>query len=126
MSGLKSEGLPYIERLSSEMKGKNSQERPSNSNGPTYDEMMLSLFQQIAQEVKSEEDVEARTNKLLEKLAWHKQNMINRSKECEKELAAEEAEQKKHITAEDMHDGFDTGVCLFPIYTFISNHSSST
>ena len=110
MSGVKSEGLPYIERLSSEMKGKNTQERPSNSNGPTYDEMMVSLFQQIAQEVKSDEDKQA---KVLEKLAWHKQNMINRTKECEKELAAEEAEQKKHITAEDMHDGFDTGVCLF-------------
>lgn len=43
---------------------------------------------------------------LQERLEWHLKELIRRDGEVEKEIAKEEAEQKKKITSEDITEGF--------------------
>lgn len=90
---------------------------PTNApNQPTYDVMLLHLFEQVWKETKDsagepksgEEDKFADT--LKERLVFHNTSLDKRTEECRKEAAREEAEEKKKITSEGIHDGFSSGV----------------
>lgn len=119
VSNTSSEGLPYVERQTSELTAKTKQdggkgERPSGSKGPSYDEMMLSLLVQV---VKAGKDKGLEGDELVESLVKgfkdHVRQLDERTHECEKEIEQEEDEQKKKITSEDIHIGFDSGVSTF-------------
>ena len=75
--------------------------------------MVLSLLLQVSEEAKKvadgrgEDVVGAKVKEGLEK---HLQQLGEHTEKLGKDLAAEEKEQKKHITSEDMHDGFDSKV----------------
>lgn len=104
---------------------------PSNEGPPgadtsnsemTYDGMILSLLNQVANEAKNalkdSSIVESeKEEKLVKGLSDGVFRHINGLKETiqkeEKELEDEEKEQKKHITMDDLHDGFDTHVRYF-------------
>ncbi|WVQ83838.1 hypothetical protein IAT38_005982 [Cryptococcus sp. DSM 104549] len=51
---------------------------------------------------------EALGKKLEERLGWHVQALVKRDEEVKKEIAQEEAEMKKKITSDDIHEGFDS------------------
>jgi cell division cycle protein 37 len=78
---------------------------------PTYDEMLLDLLLRVrTAAVNSADGDKVDVSKLVEQLEFHEKELDNRSEECEKQAHAEEMEQKKKITSEDVHEGFDVGV----------------
>ncbi|KAJ7147051.1 Cdc37 N terminal kinase binding-domain-containing protein [Mycena crocata] len=81
----------------------------------TYDGMLLSLLRQVGEAAKvavkeagvSDDQREERIGKALaEGMAEHVVRLKQTIDDDSKTLEEEEAEQKKHITSEDMHDGF--------------------
>ncbi|KAG6854136.1 hypothetical protein C0991_010300 [Blastosporella zonata] len=107
----------YVERLKKEP----SRDCPPGNNPDkaeqTYDGMLLALLRRVGEDarvkVKESEALEAeRDEKLAKYLASEMAGHVKRLKETiDKDavkLASEESEQKKHITSEDLHDGFDS------------------
>lgn len=85
---------------------------PTNSpDQPTYDQMVLSLLLQVGDDAKKGDEAEI-GGKLKALLDGHIRELGKRTKDLQKELDTEEKEQKKHITSEDIHDGFDNKVTI--------------
>jgi cell division cycle protein 37 len=85
---------------------------PTNKPGqPTYDDMILSLLLQVGKEAKESagegSDVGDKLKELMNK---HVKELGAQIDKLQKELDAELHEQKKHITSEDLHVGFDNKV----------------
>ncbi|KAJ3722101.1 Cdc37 N terminal kinase binding-domain-containing protein [Lentinula guzmanii] len=83
----------------------------------TYDGMLLSLLQQVSAQAKDkikdasvlESEKDEKLGKALEEgIKFHVDQLGETIKKDEGELAAEENEQKKHITSDDLHDGFSS------------------
>jgi cell division cycle protein 37 len=73
--------------------------------------MLLDLLLRVrTAAVNSADGDKVDVSKLVEQLEFHEKELDNRSEECEKQAHAEEMEQKKKITSEDVHEGFDVGV----------------
>ncbi|KAF5314894.1 hypothetical protein D9619_006969 [Psilocybe cf. subviscida] len=83
----------------------------------TYDGMLLSLLKMVGE--KSNEKVkesgaiesdrqEKLTKALISEMEFHVKNLAETISKDQSDLVAEEAEQKKHITSDDMHDGFES------------------
>jgi hypothetical protein len=89
----------------------------------TYDEMVLNLLLTVGQEAKKAAvdggDAGAKLQGLLDE---HVVKLGKHTEGLEKELETEEKEQKKHITSEDIHDGFDNKVSTnYYSHKFYSN-----
>lgn len=52
--------------------------------------------------------------RLEERLSWHVAELDRRDKEVRVEIAEEEKEQKKHITSDDIHEGFSQTAVVAP------------
>jgi len=84
---------------------------PTNApNQPTYDEMILQLLLRVSDDTKksveNSEDKEAVGAKIVELLSEHMIKLVETTDKYRAELDSEEKEQKKHITSEDIHEGF--------------------
>lgn len=51
---------------------------------------------------------------LGERLKWHVAELDRRDKEVKQEIESEEAEQKKRITSDDIHEGWDQSAVVAP------------
>ena len=111
LASVQSEGTPFVERTVAQLRQSKETSKPLGSSGPSYDDMLLSLLLQVSEECK-ELTGEERAKKLAQVLERHRDDLIKADAEAKQKLAHEEAEQKKHITAEDIHEGFSSGVCL--------------
>jgi cell division cycle protein 37 len=85
----------------------------------TYDGMLLSLLKMVGEKAKervkeagvSESEKEERLAKELAKeMEVHVKQLGETIEKDKKDLEAEEAEQKKHITMDDLHEGFESHV----------------
>lgn len=113
------EGTDYFERKSAELaaiKDRPDAPRPNtgNPNQPSYDDMMHALMNTVADEVKkshpdSVKDKNQRSKALEETLKTHRRQLVERTEQCKKDVEKEEAEAKKHITSEDIHEGWSAG-----------------
>lgn len=112
IASLKSDGLAFAERKSAELQASKDNSKPTGSTGPSYNEMLLSLLLQLGEHVKQLKDADdlERVNKAVSFVQGHRDVMAQRSADAPKEIAELEAEQKKHITSDDIHEGFDVGV----------------
>jgi len=86
--------------------------------------MLLHLFQRVTQDAKEklnklnlmESEKEERLGKILaEEMAMHVVKLGETIQRDEKECEHEKAEQKKKITTEDIHEGWETKVGLMPL-----------
>jgi cell division cycle protein 37 len=107
--------LTYISNLVDQLQTNPSPDAPpTNAPGqPTYDGMVLTLLLQVSEEAKNvagDKGEDAVGAKVKEGLAKHLVQLAEHTEKLKKELVEEEKEQKKHITSEDMHDGFDSRV----------------
>lgn len=77
---------------------------------PTNDDMILSLLLQIeaADTVKGKQGPELDAA-LVDSLTYHRDRLAARDDEVLREIAAMEEEDKKKITSESIHDGWNTG-----------------
>lgn len=85
----------------------------------TYDGMLLSLLQRVTQDSKDKikslnltgsEKGDRLGKELAEQMEFHVKNLGETIAKDQKELEIEVEEQKRKITSEDIHEGFDTKV----------------
>ncbi|GAA5910412.1 hypothetical protein JCM8208_004469 [Rhodotorula glutinis] len=81
---------------------------------PSEDHMIVSLLSQVINEAHKKEQQagskgdEGRDARLVAELEWHKKRLLDRQDEIEKEKVEIANEQKKWITSDDMHLGWDS------------------
>lgn len=82
--------------------------------------MLLSLLRQVSEDAKAKFKDTARSEKdekiakeLTELMAGHVKHLGETIKKDELELEKEDQEQKKHITSDDIHEGFESKVFNF-------------
>lgn len=119
ISKVHSEGTDYFERRVSELaaiKDRPDAPKPAtgNPNQPSYDNMLHALMTTVVDEVKKANpstisDKSERSKALEETLKTHRRQLMERTEQCKKDIEKEEAEAKKHITSEDMHEGWSAG-----------------
>jgi cell division cycle protein 37 len=120
-------GLRYFKQLVERLQTSPSPEAPPTNvkDQPTYDAMVLSLLLQVWDGAKSL-PVDEQEAAVLSGLDRHIAQLAEHTKTLKKDLADEEKEQRKHITSEDIHEGFDSKVraaCHYPspvIFTQLS------
>jgi cell division cycle protein 37 len=76
--------------------------------------MILALMTTVADEVKQKKggeikDPTERSQALEAALKDHRRQLQERTEQCKKDIQKEEAEQKKHITSDDIREGFSAG-----------------
>jgi cell division cycle protein 37 len=107
----KEEGAPFFERQVGQLREQKSDDKPQGSTGPSYDEMVLSLLVQISDAVKEKGiDQKELPDELAKRLDEHRAELVQRTEDVKRELRAEEEEMTKHITSEDLRDGWNSGV----------------
>jgi len=82
-------------------------------NQPTYDAMLLQLLMKVFEEVKAK-GIDKGDDKLpaalVQQLEEHDEGLRGRQQDAKQELEEELKEQAKHITSEDIHDGWNSKV----------------
>lgn len=98
----------------------------------TYDGMLLQLLTQVSSQAKDkikdasvlESEKEDKLSKALaDGIKFHVDHLGETIQKDSVELENELKEQQKHITSDDLHDGFSNKVCLEPIcYSVSASH----
>ncbi|TCD66605.1 hsp90 co-chaperone Cdc37 [Steccherinum ochraceum] len=106
-------GSAHFSQLVEKFKTQPSPDRPPTNapNQQTYDEMLLSLLLGVWEDAKKEgidKDSPRLNDTLVKGLQTHITRLAEHQEKMRKDLAVEEEEQKKKITSDDMHDGFDS------------------
>lgn len=83
---------------------------------PTYSKMMASLIDQVKKEV-DESKTEDRFEGYIKGIGEHRSKVDGLQKELHIKLAELEKEEKRHITSDDLHEGFS--------YTAVSDSESA-
>ena len=115
---VEAQGPPYFSSLVERFKNNPSPEAPP-TNAPeqkTYDEMLLSLMLTIWEDVKKDgidKDDPKLGEALVKGLKYHVVQIAEHQEKIKEDIESEEAEQKKKITSEDIHDGFESHVSFF-------------
>ncbi|KAK9365702.1 Cdc37 N terminal kinase binding-domain-containing protein [Lipomyces kononenkoae] len=76
-------------------------------NGPSYEDMMKSLVEQVEDEASKSKDVTYR-QALMDTFEAHYKKLSELQDNCVKKLTELQNEDAKHITSEDIHIGFDS------------------
>ncbi|PFH46522.1 hypothetical protein AMATHDRAFT_154607 [Amanita thiersii Skay4041] len=111
----------YFSRLVERLETQPSKECPPG-NDPTkleqtYDGMLLSLLRKVSEEAKNkvkgdnvpESEKEAKIGEdLAKRMAGHVKQLSETIKKDQKEMESEIKEQRKHITSDDLHEGFSS------------------
>ncbi|EPQ27272.1 uncharacterized protein PFL1_05195 [Pseudozyma flocculosa PF-1] len=109
----KSEGPAYYSREVSRLSaGRQERGNKDGPNGPTIDDMILSLLLQINQEpsVKGKEPSDpALIEGLAAQLEHHSSQLTKRQQQIKDELAKMEAEDAKKITSDGIREGWSSG-----------------
>lgn len=114
---VEAQGPSHFSQLVDRLKTQPSPEKPPTNapNQKTYDEMVLSLLLGVWEDAKKEgvdKDSPRLGEVLVQGLQKHVQQLAEHQTKMRKDLATEEAEQKKKITSDDIHEGFDSHVSL--------------
>lgn len=112
---LSSGGPLYFSQLVSRLKQQPSSDAPPHSPEVSYDSMIYSLLNKVFDEVVQEEkvpkdDMEKMGPALLKHFEDHVKKLSKATEDAKKALEEELAEQKKHITSDDLKVGFDSKV----------------
>ena len=118
LNSVSDKGPSEFSSLTERFKTNPSPEKPPTdaAGQKRYDEMLLALMLQVWEEAKKAgvtgEDP-ALHSKLVEGLERHVRMMKEHQEKLKDELAEEQEEQHRKITSDDIHDGFESHVCLF-------------
>lgn len=112
LDSTRTEGAPFIARTVSELKARiPDYEGKTFKDGeqPSQDHMILTLLIQVVNAVeKTGAGEEGRGERLVKELEVHEKRLVQRQADVEKERIQEEKEQRKHITSDDLHTGFES------------------
>ncbi|WFD00443.1 hsp90 co-chaperone Cdc37 [Malassezia yamatoensis] len=107
-----SEGIAFYEReLKRLLAGREARGDKDGPDGPTLDDMLLSLLLQVNQDesLKSKIGSDEHTSKLVSLLQSHKQKLHDRQNVVRSELQAMDEEDKRKITSDSLHEGWSGG-----------------
>ncbi|EGF98706.1 uncharacterized protein MELLADRAFT_50897 [Melampsora larici-populina 98AG31] len=105
---VESDGIQSMKKTASQLSATGGSVPPSENKEPTIQQMVFNLLTQILSKVeKDKPDVGDEDQACLKELNFHYTRLSEREEKRKLELIHEEAEAKKHITSEDVHDGFD-------------------
>jgi hypothetical protein len=85
---------------------------PTGAKGPTYTQMLSSLFDEIRRSVAGEDD---KKEAYIKQLGIHRKKIGDEIAKNAAELAKLEKEEKTKITSEGLHEGFSSSVCQFQV-----------
>lgn len=106
LSNTKKDGVSHLRQTASRLSAEGQAKQPSPDEQPTIEQMLFNLISQILSKIKdagsADEDAAAE-----KELNFHFTRLADREKQRKVELENEELEAHKHITSEDIHDGFD-------------------
>lgn len=111
-------GKERFSSITEQLKVNPSPDKPPGNapNQPTYDMMLHELMLQVWNGVKEAGGTPNDAN-LTDKLVAGLRDALERQHQDDiqnqKDLEVELKEQKKHITSDDVHDGFDSSVSVF-------------
>lgn len=115
--GVKANGAPFFTTTVERLERQPSPEKPPAPLQGTYDGLVLMLLRKIIEDI-NEEGIKSGDPKLEEELLKALDGHLDRMPEYQKttrtELEKEELEQKKKITSDDIHEGFDSQVSEHP------------
>lgn len=116
-------GRTYFSALIERLKTQPSAEAPPTGakDQPTYDQMIHSLLLRVWDEITSrdiEKDDPQLDAALTDGLKRHVRELAERQEKCKVDYEFELNEQRKKITLEDIHDGFDSKVQLQLCFSF--------
>ncbi|OAV90799.1 hypothetical protein PTTG_06088 [Puccinia triticina 1-1 BBBD Race 1] len=99
-------GADHLRQTASKLSAEGHAKPPSSDEQPSIDQMIFNLISQILTKIKdtSVADQDAAAEK---ELNFHLTRLADREKKRKVELEKEEFEAQRHITSEDIHDGFD-------------------
>ena len=83
---------------------------PTGSDGPSYPQMLQSLFEDIRKAVANKEN---KKEAYIRELGIHWRKIGDEIAKNAAELAKLENEEKKKITSEGLHEGFSSSVMLY-------------
>jgi len=106
LANTKKDGASHLRQTASRLSAEGQAKQPSPDEQPTIEQMLFNLISQILSKIKdaSSADEDAAAEK---ELNFHFTRLSDREKQRKVELENEEHEARKHITSEDIHDGFD-------------------
>jgi hypothetical protein len=82
-------------------------EAPTGSDGPSYSQMLNSMFEDIRKSVKDHDD---KKQAYIKELGIHKKKIGGEIVKNENEIAKLEKEESSKITSEGLHEGFSSSV----------------
>lgn len=82
---------------------------PTGSQGPSYAQMLSSLFEEIRKSVAGEGD---KKTAYIRELGVHRKKIGDEIAKNETEVAKLEKEEKSKITSEGLHEGFSSSVLV--------------
>lgn len=109
------EGASFYEREVSRLTaGRESRGNKDGPDGPTLDDILLSLLLQINLEpdVKESHGSSKLGDSLVSSMKSHQSKIVQRQKDIETQLREMDDEDKKKITSDDLHDGWNSSVRL--------------
>lgn len=116
--GVKTGGERYFTGVVERLEKQPNPEKPPKPLEGTYDGLVLILLRKIVEDL-NKEGIKSGDPKLEEGLLKGLDEHLTRMPEYQKttraELEKEELEQKKKITSDDVHDGFDSHVSIFSV-----------
>lgn len=134
VSSTQADGAQFIsnevQRLKAALPYKYEDKKFVEGEQPTEDHMIVSLLSQVINEAQKKEQAAGkgeagRDARLVAELEWHKKRLLDRQEEIKKETAEIEAEQKKWITSDDIHTGWDSKTVRPCLPSFRSQCSTS-
>jgi cell division cycle protein 37 len=112
LTSIRSEGVPFISRTLSELRVKVpdfATKKFADGEQPSQDHMILALLTQVCNAVENDgKGEENKSERLAKELETHIERLVQRQAEIVKEKAEVEKEQKKYITSDDLHMGFES------------------
>ena len=112
LASIQSEGIPFISRTLSELRVKVPDfqtKKFADGEQPSQDHMILALLTQVCNAVEKDgKGEEGKQGRLAQELETHVERLVGRQAEIVKEKAEIEKEQKKYITSDDLHMGFES------------------
>ncbi|ORY81839.1 Cdc37 N terminal kinase binding-domain-containing protein [Leucosporidium creatinivorum] len=112
LTSMRSEGVPFISRTLSELRVKVpdfATKKFADGEQPSEDHMILALLTQVCNAVEKDgKDEENKAERLAKELETHIERLVERQADIVKEKVDIQQEQKKYITSDDLHMGFES------------------
>lgn len=105
------DGAPFVARTIGQLRASvpdyDNPKKLESGEQPSEDHMVLNLLIQVVNAAQKNDENDS-AQALVQELQSHEARLVERQAQVVIEKAAEEKEQKRHITSDDLHMGFES------------------